>query len=367
MRRAHAFLGNFALPLVAGGALPVSRPIRPKDFEGLSKELSTLPSELSQLAELAKQRWYIARALWPAMPPPTLDDATLRLAVAVHNLLALGHPAMNGASSRARDQVIGFATDLAKLGPPATAASALERHSMLSRLGDIERNEHEVHNWLGTRTFVGQLPPRRLLRWPKLRKIQVAHQKRSWLRDIGVPNDARRLWEALGQANPLMEALNPGRLDPPLSWDNLFEVLRFAPLARGVAAHLVEQGLAVVAEPMAIALFAQGSLKEGIRPTATRQSIAFGVTFLVHLYWLAIFTRAPCDVGPAMAALLAAAALEPTLVLPHDVRNAHQLSASVDAFMVRLRAHRLREGGVFVQEARSTVALARLSPAPMFL
>jgi hypothetical protein len=312
-------------------------------------------------ATLEHHRWHIGRRVWPSFQPPRFDEASLRLTVAVHNLLALGHPAMLHASARTREVIVKFAADLARLGPPPTALAALERHTLLSRTGEIERNEYQVRNWLGVRHFIGQAPPPRLLQWAKLRKVQVAHQKRNWLRDVGVPHEARQLWETLGEANPLTEALSPSRLDPPVSWDHLFGVLRFAPLARAVAAQLVGQGLADAVEPLAAAMFVHCTVKEGLKPAATPEAAVFGVRFLAHVYWLHVLTRAPGDAGPALAALLAAAAHEPRLVIPADLAAVPLAQPVVESFMARLGAlsHRARTSAAFTHEAHATVAAAK--------
>ena len=356
-----AFWSNFALPLVAGGPLQVSRPIWPKTFAKMVAQPPHQFGASSILAAIMKHRWAIGRRLWPGFGPPAVDETTARLAVATHNLLSLGHPSMQTASARVRDSVIGFSLELAKLGPPPTATAALERHTMLSRMGELERDEHDLHSWLGTRSFVGGPPPKRLTFWPKLRKVQVTHQKRNWLRELGVPNDARPLWEALGEANPLMEALDPSRLDPPVSWDHLFAVLRFPLLARAVSAHLVEQGLAVVAEPLVVALFVHAAAKEGSRPTATSDAVVFGIAFLAHMFWLHVTTGAPGEPGPALAALLAAASDEPCLVLPADVRAAPTSAGLTEPFLTRVYALRLalRENSTFASEAHATVAQAK--------
>lgn len=355
--------------------MDVARPVWPKAFSALALDLPNaapglvlrgqgnprLEAQAQAAATLQTHRWQIGRRVWPAFSPPPFDEASLRLVVAVHNLFALGHPSMLNASARTRDVVIGFAVDLARLGPPPAVAAAVERYTLFSRFGDIERNEYQVRNWLGVRHFVGRAPPPRLSQWAKLRKVQVSHQKRNWLRDVGVPNDARRLWETLAEANPLMEAMSPARLDPPVSWDHLFGVLRFTPLARAVAAQLVGQGLAMAVEPLATALFLHCTAKEGTKPAATPEAAVFGVTFLAHVYWLHLLTRAAGDAGPALTALLAAAAEEPRLVVPSDVAATAHAQPLVDLLSVRLGALRQRARGsaAFAQEAQATVAMAK--------
>ncbi len=319
-----------------------------------------------RLAELAQKRLQASWSLLPGLVAPVFDEAALRLCVAFHNLLALSHPAW-AQTLKARESVIGFSTDLSRLGPPADAAAAVARYSLLARISQLQRNEHEVRHWLGSRTFVGRLPPKRLLMWPKMRRVQVSHQARMWLRDIGIPNDARSLWETMSEANPLLEALDSTRLDPPVSWQRLITVLRFAPLARSVSARLVGQGIDKVGEPLTLALFRHGTLKAGSHPAAGVEAVAFGIQFLSHVYWLHSLARAQGEPGPALSALLTEAAVEPRLVYPPDVMRGHARGL-VTAYHNRLVAlrQRARNATAFVEDARATVAQAvlALSPGP---
>jgi hypothetical protein len=158
-----------------------------------------------------------------------------------------------------------------------------------------------------------------------------------------------------------MEALDPARLDPPVSWDHLLEVLRFPLLARAVAVHLVEQGLAQSAEPLAAALFVHAAAKEGSRPTTTKDAVSFAIAFLAHLYWLHVTTASPGEPGPALSALLAAAADEPSLVLPADVLAAPSSAGLTEPFLSRVNALRssARTSSAFIVEAQRTVAQAK--------
>lgn len=384
------FIGQFVLPLVQGGVVDVSRPFGPRTFAKLAAHLRVTEGEgapeVSESTALVPARRPGARAaneardrallslsrrrlgmgLLPGLAPPTFDEPSLRLTVAVHNLLALGHPALATAPARVRDHIIEYSAELAGLGPPLGPVAAVNRHTLLARLPELERHEHEVRNWLGTRTFVGREPPKRVLLWRRLRRVQVAHQQKRWLRDVGVPNDARRLWEALCVANPLLEALEPGRLDPPLSWDRLLEILRFAPLARAVGAHLIGQGLEASAEALVVALFRHGTLREGSRPGATVEAVAFGIQFLAHLYWLATVTRVPGDAGPALAALLCEASREPRLLFPADAFVASPMGDLRALFSARLAAlrQRARLHETYVEDARATVAQALQAFSP---
>src|SRR6185503_1086080 len=110
------------------------------------------------------------------------------------------------------------AAELAALGPPDSLAAALARHSVVARMGEIQRSDHTVRFWLGARKFVGRPPPARMLALPRVRGVRVETVRRTWLRDVGIHASARPAFLALIEASPLGEALEPLRLDPPVSW-----------------------------------------------------------------------------------------------------------------------------------------------------
>src|SRR4051812_18747137 len=96
------FVGRFLLPLVKGGTLHVGRPLGPKAIAamvrtwraGARRAFSSLEdmAEEDAIAELGRLRQARARALVYDAGTPPLDETTIRLGAAVHNLLALGHP-----------------------------------------------------------------------------------------------------------------------------------------------------------------------------------------------------------------------------------------------------------------------------------
>lgn len=381
------FLNRFVLPLVQGGPVDVGRPIGPRGFGKLVARYAAQPagaalvvqdaqpapgpaaSDRWALADLAARRRERGLAWLPGYAAPALGETDLRLCVALHNLLALGHPALSR-SVRVRESVLGFSADLASVGAPGDATSAVDRHTLFALLARLARNEHEVRNWLGARTFVGREPPKRLLLWPKLRRVSVLHQERVWLRDIGVPPDARGLWDLLADANPLLDALDLHRLDPPVSWPRLATVLRFASLARPLAADFVGQGLSRVGEALALALFRFGGAQAAGGAADRASSLVFGVTFLSHLYWMHTLCKLPGDAGPALTALLAEAANVPTLLYPRDLHAKGAATrfavplAGVFATRIGALRQRARAGNPHLDEARATVAeAARALPA----
>ena len=305
------------------------------------------------------RREVAARFLRDAAAPP-LDEATIRLGAALHDLLVLVHPALEGPRvTRRQARVAAGAQALASLGPPASAAEAVERHSLLARVAEIARTDSTVSFWLGRETFVGRVPPPRVTALPNLRRVRVDVVRRSWLREIGVPAVARDAVLALSVASPLGEALDPLRLEPPLAWSRILPVLRAPALGRIVAGRMLEIGLPRAGDGLAAALLRFASFQDppGGAP-ATPEAVAFALRYLAHLVWLDVLFGAspapatpgvtpPAPAGAELAVMLTAAAERtPALVWPRDVSPDGEL------------------GRAFAARFGDLAALARAAPAP---
>ena len=244
-------------------------------------------TEGDALAKLAACRVTNAHHVSPLLVPPPLDETSLRLGAALHDLLALGHPELGGARSRRADRVAAAALELASVGAPRSASEAVNRHSLLARLPEIVRVDRTVFFWLGRQTFVGRRPPRRVTALPGLRRVRVEQTSRSWLREIGIPVVGRQAFLALNVASPLGEALDPLRLDPPVAWGRILPVLRFPALARVVASQAVSIGVDRSGDALADALYRFASFHDpppGI--DASPEAVAFALRFLAHMVWL---------------------------------------------------------------------------------
>ena len=294
---ARRFVSRFLLPLVAGGRIAIERPLTRRSVEALARaaETSGDPAETEAAARLSAARHERLTSIVGRAPVPALDEPTWRIGGAVHNLLALTHPAIaGGVGADARlTRVAAEAVDLAALGPPVTLESALERHSLLARLPEVVRVDSTVHYWLGHKTFVGRSPPGRILALPSVRGVRVETARRSWLREVGVPAEARPAFLALIQASPLGEALDPLRLDPPPSWSRLLSVLRFPAIARLAAGRMLELGVGRCGDALAEALYRFVSRQDdppaGARsPGLSPDAVAFALEFLAHLVWLEV-------------------------------------------------------------------------------
>jgi hypothetical protein len=238
MRR---FVSDFLLPVVRGGAAHVSRPLGMSAVERMKDELPL--TEGDALAKLAACRVTNAHHVSPLLVPPPLDETSLRLGAALHDLLALGHPGAGRRPVAPRGSRRRGGTRARFGRRPRSASEAVNRHSLLARLPEIVRVDRTVFFWLGRQTFVGRRPPRRVTALPGLRRVRVEQTSRSWLREIGIPVVGRQAFLALNVASPLGEALDPLRLDPPVAWGRILPVLRFPALARVVASQAVSIGV----------------------------------------------------------------------------------------------------------------------------
>jgi hypothetical protein len=285
----------------------VGRPLSARDVPGLMRAHGEGASarEHDAVAVLADARRQALLPLVSTAPPLDLDEPTVRLGAAVHDLLALAHPRIAaGPGSEARiERIAVAAAALAGLGAPATFQQVLARHSVVARLPEVVRMDHTVRYWLGRKTFVGRRPPARMLALPRVRGVKVETVRRAWLRDVGIQVVARPAFLALTEASPLGEALDPLRLDPPPSWGRMLSILRFPAIARLVAGRLVEIGVARAGDALTEALHRFGSLGDAAGPVrASPQAIAFAVQFLAHGVWLDhLFAQAtPSTRGPSV-------------------------------------------------------------------
>jgi hypothetical protein len=369
------FVSDFLLPIVRGGPAHVARPL---GLRAVARILRDLPPEDDPvLAKLAACRVAIATRVSPVAAPPPLDETSLRLGAALHDLLALGHPEVGGVRSRRADRVAGAALELASIGAPRSAREAVNRHSLLARLPEIVRVDRVVHYWLGRQTFVGRRPPRGVTAWPNLRRVRIEQTSRSWLREIGIPVVGRQAFLALNVASPLGEALDPLRLDPPVSWGRILPVLAFPSLARVVAGQAVSIGIDRSGDALADALYRFASFQDSEPGVdASPAAVAFALRFLAHIVWLDVLfgntvekpEPADSDIDRSLepgvdlaVTLTAAARTARTLVWPADVPESGDLA---EAFGSRLDALAKRAHIHGMPRYSAAVALAELAASP---
>ncbi len=370
MRR---FVSDFLLPVVRGGAVHVARPIGLPAVDRMVRDLPLL--EGAALDRLAACRIASATRVAPVVASPPFDETTVRLAAALHDLLALGHPELGGTRSRRADRVAAAALELASVGAPRSATEAVNRHSLLARLPEIVRVDRTVHFWLGRQTFVGRRVPPRVTALPTLRRVRVEQTSRSWLREIGIPVVGRQAFLALNVASPLGEALDPLRLEPPIAWGRILPVLRFPTLARVIAGQAAAIGVDRSGDALADALYRFASFHDpqpGI--DASPEAVAFALRFLAHIVWLDVLFGTSAErpesadidrslePGVDLAVMLTAASRTArTLVWPADVADSGDLA---DAFKARLDALAKRAHIHGMPRYSAAVGIAELAAAP---
>jgi hypothetical protein len=348
---ARRFVAEFLLPLVRGGTLRVGRPLGPRAVARVTELVARASrdptdDEAETIAMLAAGRRAVAGRHLPAGVAPPLDEVTVRLGAALHDLLALAHPDLAGPGiARRQEQIALAALELASVGSPSSAREAVNRHSLLARIPEIVRVDRTVRFWLGHRTFVGRTPPGRIMALPSLRRVRVERASRSWLREIGIPAVGRRAFLALNVASPLGEALEIGV-------DRAGDALAGA-LYRFAGMHDPPFGL-----------------------PASEESVAFALRFLAHLVWLDVLygvdpdrSRAarPAQTGPELGlelavVITAAARTRRSLVWPDDVPAMGDLG---QAFGARLDALGARASAAGSPRLAAALSIADFAAAPV--
>ncbi len=376
------FVPDFLLPLVRGGALHVGRPLGPSSVARvleIARRASAAPpppGDADPVRALARARAEVMAGYLPVGAPPALDETTVRLGAALHDLLALGHPDLAGPGvGRRQDRIAATARSLAAVGPPRTAAEAVARHSLLGRLGEIVRIDRTVRFWLGRQTFVGRTPPPRITALPALRRVRVDQTARSWLREIGIPSPGRAAFVELNAASPLGEALDPLRLDPPPGWGRMLSVIRFPALARVVAGAAVDLGVERAGDALGAALYRYVGMHDPpVGLQVSGDGAAFALRFLAHLVWLDVLFRAEGrrleldrEVAPGAGlelavVLTAAERTRPSLIWPDDVSPDGDLGR---AFRARLDAFAAQAAAAGSPRMVAAMAIADFAVTPV--
>ena len=134
---ARRFVSEFLLPLVRGGALRVGRPLGPRAVARVmdlvaSASRDPADEEAESVAMLGAGRRTVAGRLLPAGAGPPLDEVTVRLGAALHDLLALAHPNLMGPGiARRQEQISQAALELASVGSPTSARKAMKSGSTI--------------------------------------------------------------------------------------------------------------------------------------------------------------------------------------------------------------------------------------------
>jgi hypothetical protein len=273
--RAESFLAGFVHPLVAGGELHVGAPLGVEELAELRAEAAvggdpTLASEELRRVEQARQ----ARAteLWLYPVPTTWDETSACLSAAIHNLLFFSHPdAARWSVSRVkRQRLIAFSASLLHRAAPSSAEEVVARHTIVGNLLRLQRRDVVVEYWAAIEEFRGQIPPARLLRWPRLRRLRHSEHTVSWLGEETLADDQQALLAQILALSPLSDLVALHRSVPPFSWLPLARYLQQPLLARLVCHLYLESGLDVLGAALARTFWQLVSSPEQGRAPAVR-------------------------------------------------------------------------------------------------
>ncbi len=164
---------HFMAPVVLGGEVRPGKPIGGKVALSMGEARSVVDNELMSRSQLARVR--IARKIAPidVLLEPTI--AEWALAAVLHDIVQSTHPEWSGLfRSSAPSRILELAgLTLERISAPASVGEALSRHSWFSRALEIGRTDTKVSWWVGSQTFLGTEPPKRLQAWPELRRVQI--------------------------------------------------------------------------------------------------------------------------------------------------------------------------------------------------
>jgi hypothetical protein len=209
-------------PLVLGG------PVRPGHAIGARVALAIgegertgIDPDLETDVQLARVRR--ARRLAPIDELGTATHAEWALAAAFHDLLQAANPTFDAALRRSSAvRILELAREAIERVPePGNVLDALSRHTWLARVLDVARTDTTVSWWTGSRTYLGVEPPRRLQRWPELRRVHTMANPHALLELEPLAVDRARLTDAVARLltrTPLTELATCTRAAPPFVW-----------------------------------------------------------------------------------------------------------------------------------------------------
>jgi len=167
----EALIERLLLPLACGGPLRPIAPLGARRAISMSKEPIVIESEAAE--RLRHARLSVARRLYPLDSLADLGRSEWLLGCALNDLLQVTNPSLKSPFGRAHpERLLGMVREVVDAaGPPRTLGEAVARHTTFSRVLELTRIDTFVSFWVGSRSFAGARPPRRLLLWPRLRRV----------------------------------------------------------------------------------------------------------------------------------------------------------------------------------------------------
>ena len=277
-RSVGEFLGDFVLPLVAGGEMEVSRPL---SLEDLEHWIADLPNASEALVAVDDARHDALASLVCRPPALVLDADELLLAAALHNVLFLVHPRAEAwtVSQRARRRLIDLSLHLAAQPLSRSRRRVLARHALFHNLFDISRTDVKVSWWTGSKRFLGQRPPARLTTWRGVRRVREESSVAGY-DELLASAEASPVMATLLRRTPLTQLLANHTSAPALHWEDATFLLRDVELARAVAYEAVRatEPRAQVATPARYA----AAFEQMLERTPAEDDLRAVAAFLVY-------------------------------------------------------------------------------------
>ena len=243
-RTLNTLLEQLLLPLACGGDL---RPIAPL---GARRAISMLEKpfviEGDAAERLRDARLSVARQLYPI---DGLDDpvnAEWLLGLALNDLLQVTNPSLESPFGRSNaDRLLAMVREVIDAaGAPRTLGEALSRHATFCRLLEVTRIDTFVSFWVGSQSFAGARPPRRLLMWPRLRRVSEHEQTLCFVdmaKEASWGADFVKTLERLLAASPLTDLANLRRNTPDFRWSAASLALLRNPVGRSLALRAIDR------------------------------------------------------------------------------------------------------------------------------
>jgi hypothetical protein len=219
---AEALFHGVMAPLVLGGAVRPGHAIGARAALMLGEGIHRLEPALEARVQAARVRRARRLVAVDALPAPTPAEWTL--AAALHDLLQAANPAFDAALRRsAAVRILELArAAIERVGFPGDVREALSRHTWFARMLDIARTDTTVSWWVGSQTYRGVEPPRRLQAWPELRRVSVLTTAYPVLQLAPLAIDRSSLADAMAALlarTPLTELSTCTRDGPPFTWE----------------------------------------------------------------------------------------------------------------------------------------------------
>lgn len=172
--RLQSFVERFVLPLVTGGPVHVEGIVPPSALKSFVADRNLDANLVARIAKAMHDR--LAR-VGPVGAADILPIDAVALCAVWHNLLAMTHPEARGRGRLRRCVRAWCEAMLVWIDVPRTRAEVALRHALAGRIEVLGRVDTHVSFWAGYADFLGVPPPRALVAWPSLRRVEETRRR----------------------------------------------------------------------------------------------------------------------------------------------------------------------------------------------